>query len=81
MASSVRLQFHGPEDAVHVPGMAEPVKRGATLTVSPEMAGEATDGEDIGDGLLAQTYTDPATGQQVPSFTVAVEATRTGKEA
>lgn len=101
MATSVRLLFHGPEDHVVIPGLAEPAKRGTEFVVSPELAGRAAawrpprDGDelgflqherdadgavtrvhDLGEGLLCQTFTDPATGAQVPSFTAAVTTKR-----
>jgi len=71
-ATSVRLRFCGPEDTVLVPGVGA-VEFGADITVSAELAGRATVEHDdreheIGWGLLAQTYTDPDSGERVPSW-------------
>jgi len=39
MAASVRLVYNGPHDAVLVPGVADPVRRGQEFSVEPETAG------------------------------------------
>jgi len=65
---TVRLRFCGPEDVVCVPGVGE-VPYGADITVSAELAGGAPVGHEIGGyGLLAQTFTDPESGERVPSW-------------
>jgi len=71
-ATSVRLRFCGPEDTVLVPGVGA-VPFGADITVSAQLAGKATVEHDnaeheIGWGLLAQTFTDPESGERVPSW-------------
>ena len=87
----MKLTFRGPEDAVYVPGVGE-VPLGASIEVGPQLAGRATvehaDAEhEIGWGLLAQTFTDPESGEQVPSWVEqapaakAAPAASTSKEA
>lgn len=39
MASAIWLRYIGPHDAIEgVPGVAEPIRRGAEFTVRPEVA-------------------------------------------
>lgn len=48
------LKYVGPHDEVEIPSLGVVVKRGDTVDVSAEAAGRAPDGDDLGEGLLAQ---------------------------
>jgi len=59
----IAVTYVGPFASVIVPSLGGlPVERGATIRVTPDVAGTAPTGDDPGSGLLAQnTNWQPAT--------------------
>lgn len=54
LASLVKVKYVGAHDEIWLPSLDIRVKRGDTIQVSAAVAGRAPDGNDLGEGLLAQ---------------------------
>ncbi len=57
MATKIPVEYCGPFDEVEIAATGLVVKRGEVVELYPNLAGRAPDGDDPGEGLLAQVDT------------------------